>query len=349
VANDLLKDEKKEEIQKTFSACSDVKRFDEREYIDEVVKNRQIDSYYTFPSTDHLFEVLDDIIWHQDEPFGSTSIFAQWLVFDLAAQNRVKVMLDGQGADEQLAGYHNFFHYRFAELFRCGRWISLLREMIAVKKYFGYDYIRSFKGTVGYALFIPMKNIFPNRVRENPRKPTWMNKEIFDAVPVRHSFDTLPIPLVPGYSYLQLMFTSLPLLLHWEDRDSMAHSVESRVPFLDHRLVEFVFSLPTDFKIRNGCTKVVLRESMRGILPDKIRKRMDKLGFVTAEEEWIRSQKTELFRQLVKEAITQSRGLLTEKTLDRLEDIISGKEPYDFVVWRWVCFGRWMKKFEVSS
>jgi len=348
VANDLLKDEKKEEIQKTFSACSDVKRFDEREYIDEVVKNRQIDSYYTCPSPDHLFEVLDDIIWHQDEPFGSTSIFAQWLVFDLAAQNRVKVMLDGQGADEQLAGYHNFFHYRFAELFRCGRWISLLREMIAVKKYFGYDYIRSFKGTVGYALLIPMNNFVLNRPRKNSQMPSWINKKIFNTFSNQYTLDLPRIPLVPRYSYQQLLFTSLPLLLHWEDRDSMAHSLESRVPFLDHRLVEFVFNIQTDFKIRNGCTKVVLRESMRGILPEKIRRRKDKLGFVTAEEAWIRSQKTELFRQLVQESIAQSKGILNEKTLDKLEDILVGKEQFSFIIWRWICFGRWMKRFDVT-
>ncbi len=348
VANDLLKDKRKEEIQKTFSASSDVKRFDEREFIDEVVKDRQIDSHYTCPSPDHLFEILDDIIWHQDEPFGSTSIFAQWLVFDLAAQNRVKVMLDGQGADEQLAGYHIFFRYRCAELFLCGRWISMLREMIAVKKCFGYGYINSFKGIAGYALLIPMKNIFSNRKRKNSRTPLWMNQEIFDAIPVHYRFDQCQKPIVSWYSYQQLIFTNLPLLLHWEDRNSMAHSVESRVPFLDHRLVEFIFSLPTDFKIRNGCTKIVLRESMRGILPDKIRKRMDKLGFETAEEEWIRSQKTEHFRQLVKEAITQSKGILTEKAVEKLEDVISGKEAYNFVIWRWICFGRWMKRFCVS-
>src|SRR5262249_42541455 len=116
IMNRLLRAQDAHGLQKTFSACSEVKRFDEREFIDAVVRSTGTDAYYVCPRLADLFPALDRITRHQDEPFGSTSIFAQWHVFQLAAVNNVKVVLDGQGADEQLAGYHNYFAPRFGRL-----------------------------------------------------------------------------------------------------------------------------------------------------------------------------------------------------------------------------------------
>ena len=180
VANDILRREKKEDTQRTFSVCSDVKRFDEREFIDEVVTARKITAEYTCPSSPHLFEVLDDIIWHQDEPFGSTSIFAQWLVFGLSAENGIKVMLDGQGADEQLCGYHIFFQYRFLELLKTGRWLTLLEEIRTVKKLHGYSPFDA-HAIVRYIrpqTYLPeaIKNAVKKVFFKNPKRP-WINRE----------------------------------------------------------------------------------------------------------------------------------------------------------------------------
>jgi asparagine synthase (glutamine-hydrolysing) len=349
VVNTILKAENKEGIQKTFSACSHVKRFDEREYIEEVGKIRQIETGYVYPSLNNLFGNLDEIIWHHDEPFGSTSVFAQWLVFKLAADSRVTVMLDGQGADEQLCGYHTFFIYRFIELFRQGRWMELTREMKVVNKQFGYSSFIYLKAIMFYEIPQSFRSLLAKVVRKRTIQPSWISLSESGFNPDLNIADFRKMPIITAFSQLQLFFTSLPMLLHWEDRDSMAHSIESRVPFLDHRLVESVLNLPSEYKIKGDCTKIVLRHSMSGILPEKIRSRKDKMGFVTAEEDWVLTENSDLFRQEVEKAIVSSRGVLNEHALSEFEEIVAGNRPFSFVIWRWICFGRWMEKYSVIN
>jgi asparagine synthase (glutamine-hydrolysing) len=142
--------------------------------------------------------------------------------------------------------------------------------------------------------------------------------------------------------------TSVPMLLHWEDRDSMAHSVESRLPFLDYRLVEFTMGLPAEFKLAEGTTKRVLRRAFEGVLPERVRARMDKLGFVTPEEIWMRQEAPDYFRAEMRRAIQASRGVLNEHAMALLEDVIAGRRPFNFLPWRMMSFGRWMARFGVS-
>ncbi len=128
----------------------------------------------------------------------------------------------------------------------------------------------------------------------------------------------------------------------------MAHSIESRVPFLDYRLVEFVLGLPDSYKISDGITKRVLREAMRGVLPEKVRTRIDKLGFVTPEEVWLREQSPDAFRRALREAVSASGGILRREALEMLEAMIAGRIPFDFLVWRMISFGAWLKAFHVG-
>src|SRR4030065_2433939 len=116
----------------------------------------------------------------------------------------------------------------------------------------------------------------------------------------------------------------------------MAHSVESRVPFLDYRLVEFVLGLPDEFKLSNGITKRILREGMRGILPDRIRYRMDKLGFETPEEVWIKEHAPDLFRSKLQKAVDSSQGILSPKSVYMLDEVIAGRISFSSKVWRWI-------------
>jgi asparagine synthase (glutamine-hydrolysing) len=350
VVNGLLRERDANALQKTFSACSDVKRFDEREYIDEVVRHTGTDARYVYPQIDDLFALLDDITWHQDEPFGSTSIFAQWLVFRLAAEARVKVMLDGQGADEQLAGYHNYFAPHLGSLLRRLRWRALFREVRAASRLHGYP--------ASWGLKQALNNVLPEIIRQPLRrlagKPgvsvPWVDLARLGAAPSDPFLDagTAKSETVQQMSRTQLAATALPMLLHWEDRDSMAHSVEARVPFLDYRLVEFVLGLPDDYKIGGGLTKRVLRQGMRGILPERVRTRVDKLGFVTPEEIWIRKQGPDLFRRAMRETVDSSAGAVKPEALALLDDTIGGKRPYDFLIWRIISFGRWVRRFNVA-
>ena len=138
------------------------------------------------------------------------------------------------------------------------------------------------------------------------------------------------------------------MLLHWEDRNSMGHSIESRLPFLDFRIVEFLMGLPPEMKLSNATTKRVLREAMAGILPESIRMRMDKMGFVTPEEAWVRTEAPDLFRAELRKSIAATQGVINAKALDYLERVISGKDNFSFLVWRMISFGRWMERFQVN-
>jgi asparagine synthase (glutamine-hydrolysing) len=149
-------------------------------------------------------------------------------------------------------------------------------------------------------------------------------------------------------SYQQLTRSTLQMLLHWEDRDSMAHSVEARVPFLDHHLVEFVLGLPDDYKLSGGVTKRILRESLRGVLTEAIRDRMSKLGFATPEESWIRQQAPQKFREAMQQSIESSQGVLRScEALKAFDEIVDGKRPFDFAIWRMISFARWIERFDV--
>ncbi|MDN7023948.1 asparagine synthase (glutamine-hydrolyzing) [Methanoculleus sp. FWC-SCC1] len=350
LVNDTLRSEEKQDFQKTFSACSHVKEYDEREFIDEVIGARDIQAHYTYPSFDMLLSQLDDLIWHQDEPFKTTSIFAQWLVFRLAAEQRVKVLLDGQGADEQLCGYLWFFGCRYADLFRAADLTRLWKEMQAVKSLHGIPETRSL-AMMGYYLLPPsLKRPAMKYFQADCVRPSWINADLL-AIPRGYLWQPNGSSSVPGVTQsialAQMLYTSLPSLLHWEDRNSMAHSVESRVPFLDYRLVEFIMGLPEEYRIDAGVTKRVLREAMKGILPENVRMRMDKMGFYTAEEHWIRHEGPEIVRKLLREAVDASEGVLKEEAVERLDRMLSGEEPVSPQVWRWICFGQWMKIFGV--
>lgn len=341
----ILKNTESVGIQKTFSACSDVSSFDERKWMDMVTDGKKIDTYYTYPSFDSLLEDSKKIIWHQDEPYGSTSIYAQWKVFELASQNNVRVMLDGQGADEQLAGYHTFFGAYLASLISKMKWRDAFYEAKSIRTLYGYSWVNLF----GRTLYAALPEFLSNRVvrlaKKDGEKPSWIN---FDALPV-HTRRPFPSALntVERLCHAQIVSTNLPMLLHWEDRDSMAHSIESRVPFLDYRLVEFSMGLLDHVKIQNGITKNILRDAMRGVIPDEIRNRTDKIGFATPEQVWLKGEGRQHFKDALEKAIESSQGILNHSALLLYDEIVDGKKPFTHAIWRMICFGQWVDIFSV--
>lgn len=349
VANQLLREQDANSLQHTFSACADVEQFDERKWIDEVVRRTGVEAHFVYPALEKLFNESPLITWHQDEPYGSTSIYAQWNVFRLAAEDDIKVMLDGQGADEQLAGYHGYFAPRLAGLLRKGEWLTLWREMQMTRNQHGYSMFHLMAYMANVLLPQGVKDILRRAAGRTHSSPAWLNLSVLGAEP------TDPFAKLGGYantiqslSMAQLTATILQMLLHYEDRNSMAHSVESRVPFLDYRLVEFVLGLPDEYKLSRGITKRVQRAGMSGILPDMIRDRMDKLGFVTPEEVWIKQQAPDLFRAELDRAIKATHGILKPEAHNTLEAMISGKQGFNFGVWRMISFGEWMERFAVE-
>ncbi|MDK2122886.1 asparagine synthase (glutamine-hydrolyzing) [Parachitinimonas caeni] len=349
LANASLRQEGAEAMQNVFSACAQLKQYDEREYIDEVVRHTGVQAHQVFPELDPLLNQLDTITWHQDEPFGGTSLLAEWEVFRLVSSTPVKVTLDGHGSDELLAGYHSFFAPHYADLLLRGRFVELLKETRAAQNRHGYGARYTLQG-LGNSLLPPALLQFLRRSTGRlPVEADWMETE---RLKVEH-YDFFrhwqgSTHSISALSRAQLLRTSVPLQLHWADRDSMAHSIESRIPFLDYRLVEYILGCPDHYKLARGETKYLLREGLRGVLPEKIRTRQDKMGFVTPEAHWMCEQNPQRFLQAVDLAYEQARGVLNERALDKARRIIQRKEQFNRFAWRMISFGCWMNRFQVQ-
>lgn len=331
------------ERQKTFTAWFGERGFDERPYARAVVERIGADPHWVSFSQDDLVERLPAIVEAQDEPFGSTSIVAQWHVMRAAREAGLTVMLDGQGADEVLAGYHGYFGPYFADLLVRGQLRELGSEVGAYRRLHGAS-----ARTVAVALARPF---LPARARWLARGRARGGAQLLhrDLRPLD------PTPERDGSAFpdrlrraLQLILTErgLPELLRYEDRNSMAHSLEARVPFLDYRLVELLFSLEGGQLIERGRTKAVLRRALGDLLPPLVRDRVDKLGFVTPEGRWLRGRLGELAADVFASRSFAERGFVNAPTArNRLERHRRGELQAGFELWRVLNLELWARTF----
>lgn len=266
-------------------------------------------------------------------------------------------MLDGQGADEQLAGYHRGFGFYLADLIRRGRAVDIVRTMLQRREYHGASFLDQIKSAV-LPLLPPKIAGFVRQKRTAYAHHDWLNSSMFR--PFAHeanAFDTalkeLGLGRVKGIDDLCVALTqgsNLAMLLHWEDRNSMAHGIEARVPFLDHRLVEFSIALGSQHKIVHGDTKRVLRQAMRGILPSAVLHRRDKLGFATPEEAWFRGPARNIVLEKVDETLSLYPDMLNPVgTRALVNEMLDGRRPVDFTLWRIINVGIWGKVYGVTA
>lgn len=343
VVNDLLRQTGDQASQKTVSALAKGTPHDESKHIDIVLNERNIDGYFVDPSPEELWQIQNKLIWHQDEPFGSTSIYAQWCVFQKARENNLIVMLDGQGADELLAGYKGFFLPFYSQLFSRFHWKTLADEVQYAKKYHGHSWKTVAKGILKTTLPTGLMSRIHD-LKVNNGLAEWYTINKIGAKRAMPRFYGKDRAKSLGELSDQLFYyNNMPMLLRYEDRNSMAHSVESRLPFLDYRLVEFAQSLPDNYKISHGKTKAVLRNSMEGVLPEQIQNRMDKIGFETPEEKWEREHSNE-FRIMIEDSIDKTDGIINHNALEYFDRMIAGGKP-DFTIWRMINFGIWYDMF----
>jgi asparagine synthase (glutamine-hydrolysing) len=327
--------------QRTFTAYFDERGFDERPYAKAVAERTRSQPHWVTFDSRELVDVLPAIVRAQDEPFGSTSIVAQWFVMRAAKQAGLTVMLDGQGADETLAGYHGYFGPFFADLLRGGRLRELGAELRAYRTVHGAGV-----GTTAVALARPF---LPERVRWAARGRVKGGLALVHPdLPATHT--DAANGSHGGYlrrqMHLILTRRGLPELLHYEDRNSMAHSLEARVPFLDVRLVELLFSLGASDLIDRGRTKAVLRRALGDLLPPVVRDRVDKLGFVTPETAWLRNGLGEVAADVFASQSFRERGFVNAATArKRLEQHRAGERTAGNELWRALCVELWAREF----
>lgn len=334
----------------TISSCyntQDELVYDEQEYIDVVVEEAQTNSHKIFPSISHFFQNLDKIVYYQDEPVGAISLEPQFNVFNAAKELGLTVMLDGQGADEHLGGYSQFYSVKIRDDLKKLNLFQALKELKAFSSMHSDSEIYGTKGLIWFAV----RDLLPPFVERNIIKLTtsreefeWLNiaydSRIIEEIRRFANFD--------DYTKKSLKY-GLVQLLHYEDRNSMAHSIEGRLPFLDYRLVEHVVSLPANQKLLNGITKRILRDSMNGILPEKIRTRKTKLGFAVPYDAWI-IKNTDLIRYELGDSLNYLEKLLDKNRIINWFDKhnkneLALKNP---ILWRIISTGKWVRIFNIS-
>jgi asparagine synthase (glutamine-hydrolysing) len=289
----------------TFSAVFPGFDRDESGYIAKMVQAFPIQNHQTTPVADQLFRDFDRLLYHQEEPFQSLSIYAQYKVFELAKQQGVKVILDGQGADETLAGYHKYFPWYWQELFRKNPASATQARRDALK----------LDNRIPWGIKNKLAAYMPALTARHLEKKAF--RQLSDHPFVESDFKSgtdrlaLSKPVIRKLNDILYFHTSqlgLQELLRYADRNSMAYGREVRLPFLDHELVQFVFSLPARFKINDGWTKWILRKSMHDLLPEPIVWRRDKVGFEPPQLLWLKDKR-------IVEKIMESRKKLVKENI----------------------------------
>jgi len=303
---------------------------DESHFAQVVAKNADLNWYTTIPNAMDFYENLEKIISVQEEPFGSPSVFMQYKVFEKAKEHGCIVMLDGQGGDETLLGYERYYPAYLLSLGLlngfCNFFASANNSRLSKKELFQYFF------------YFTNPTIRLKRLR---MKFSFINKEYYDLMHryciVESSKSYNDIVLLQKFELTKLQ---LPHLLKYEDRNSMHHSIESRLPFIDYRLVETAISINNSYKIKDGWTKYILRKAIEEIVPLEIAWRKSKLGFNAPEKIWISD-----IAELMKLHITNSEiiGKISAKG-----DVIKHFDKLSLrVKWRLFNIAKWEEIFNV--
>jgi asparagine synthase (glutamine-hydrolysing) len=333
--------------QAVVTACYENLKIDESKWAKLAVDHVSAEWHRVFPQKEELFNDLSDLVYSQDVPFGSTSIYAQYRVMKTAKEAGITVMLDGQGGDELFTGYMPYYHVFYSEAKRNND-----RELLRNEQDFAFNTPLNISLTEksinkAYILSI-IKKYMPRNMKKIIKKYFWYTDSASKYIRSReksyrdYSYNTLNKML-----YTLMAFSSLPDLLKYEDRNSMRFSIESRTPFADDiDLIEYVFAIPGIYKIHNGWSKYLLRESMANIVPNEIKTRTDKIGFETPEYDWLGPIKPYIFEN----NNSNINMILNMKRFEKSWDEIFLKQNKNGVtdIWRYINFILWFNTFKVA-
>ena len=310
---------------------------DESRYID-CFEGMVPNMHYVHPNADTLFDNLKNYVQIQIEPTPTTSPFAHYCVMQ-EAQKHVQLTLDGQGADEALSGYEYIPGLYYKTLFTHFRWITLAKELVH------YALLHKSMRHIKYMTFFMLPSRMRTKVRvaqrkyintnfANQHKNSVIADQLFGAT-------TMQEMLVRHFEY------KLEHLIKWGDRNAKAFAMESRQPFLDKDLVEYSLMLEDGAKVHNGYTKYILREVMQGIMPEPVRKRVDKMGFSVPQDEWFRTEK---FQKLVMDILTSEsfakRGFVVpEEAIQLYQKHLAGQVNVSKDIWKWINLELWFREY----
>jgi asparagine synthase (glutamine-hydrolysing) len=332
---------------KTFSIGFDDPGFDEQPYARQVARKFGTEHYELVVQPD-AFAILDDLVMHLDEPLGDPSVIPTYLVSKLAAEH-VKVVLSGDGGDELFAGYEKYLverrerRYRFlprpirSALGRIGRSMA---EGTRGKNFLSHIELE------GARRYQDASTLFRNH-----EKRGLFRRDVLGLLSQHDAAEEMSRDYARGprhwLSTLQLLDLKhyLPLdILAKVDTMSMAHSIEARVPLLDHTLVEFAARIPPELMLRNGTTKYIFRRALGGILPEEIVAR-PKHGFAVPLGPWFRGGLNPFVHDLLLSETSLRRGIFNPSYLDRLIEWHRGGRPLDFQLWTLISFEMWNRRF----
>jgi asparagine synthase (glutamine-hydrolysing) len=308
---------------------------DESEYISEF-NNSNLAQHYTYPTSTSLFEDLDNFNASLSEPVPTSSCYAEYKVMELAKKH-CTVILNGQGADEILAGYHYFYGYYFRDLLKNYKWGTLLKEVAH------YSNLQKSDQALRYLVFSLNPRFLRHYKDHSNLEDSFYNQYYnSDNVLLNTFYESRNLKefLIKHFEY------KFEHHLLWADKTGMHFSLETRFPFLDHNLVEKTLSLDSDSYIKNGYTKAIMRNALKGILPEKIRLRTDKIGFSTPEEEWFIDKKLlNLLSEVVFSSSFNERGYFkVDRCINKLEDF-KKTNKYNPRFWRWIQLELWFRRY----
>jgi asparagine synthase (glutamine-hydrolysing) len=332
-----------------FSYIADDPSLSEERWVDILGKVMNLEVHKIRSRCDDLMADLNALIQIQGEPFRSTSMHAQFRVFRAAREAGVKAMLDGQGADELLAGYGRYRVARICSLLRQGHILRAGRLWHCSSKLqdgqLSWTTPRVISSLLPSRLKSPMRQLVRGDIVPSWLNASWVRKHGVGSQTQDKSYGK---DLVRSL-YLDLTEGSLPQLLRSEDRNSMAFSIESRVPFLTPALASFLFTLPEEYIVSpKGTTKAVFRRAMRDIVPDVILDRTDKIGFSTPEKQWLLSVGPYVEEVLTRRTAERIDALNTQEMKSLWRQMVNGIRPLDSCVWRWMNLLLWAEQFEVT-
>jgi asparagine synthase (glutamine-hydrolysing) len=314
----------------------------EGDYVDAVLAGTGLEGSSVTPTAEGLVNESERLHWHQEEPFLSASIYLEWCVMRRARELGCKVMIDGQGSDELLGGYQGYFpiyqrdlvrRHEYLELAR-NTWLFNRRMAAEARKY--VDSRRRFNHSVGLswrALLGHARHAVEERLPQAAGVPDGSGGRAF-----RHQL---------AYG---MLYSSIPVQLHSADRSAMAFGVETRFPFLDHRVVDWSITLPDRLLVHDGWQKYILRKAAAGLIPERVRWRVDKVGFAAPQDRWLRSAirswvEDRLFSGPIRELETYDRATLEQAWQAHL----SARADHSWFLWRWISLNEWLRLFDAAG